>query len=107
MLKTKQQLNTNPTPGYQCSITPESSLPVPVENTEKAPLPARPQLMSTFPHGKPGFDFQFGSVSPQIGEGEENVLTLLDSNPFGQSKHGQGPAGEGGVRKVVAVKKLV
>lgn len=44
---------------------------------------------------------------PRVEKGEENALTLLNSNPFGQSQPRRGPAGEGELRKVVAVKKLV
>lgn len=57
-------------------------------------------------HFHTGFDFQFGFVSPEVRGGEENVLTPLGSNPFGQSKHRWGRAGEGDSQKSCGCEKI-
>lgn len=53
-----------------------------------------------------GFDFQFGFVSPEVRRGKENALTPLGSNPFGQSKHWWGLAGEGDSQKSCGCEKM-
>lgn len=53
-----------------------------------------------------GFDFQFGFVSPEVRRGRENALTPLGSNPFGQSKHRWGLAGEGDSQKSCGCEKM-